>query len=111
MIRIATAALFSKLAGEALSHQFQQFPCAAAGFRRSRWPLAASASPAVPPVRSPRDGGAHPLRALRFVREDALFRRTLICWMLMGFANLMMLPLRVEYLANPQYQHGADRWA
>src|SRR6185369_5117324 len=38
-----------------------------------------------------------------FVREDPLFRRTLVCWMLMGFANLMMLPLRVEYLASPRY--------
>jgi hypothetical protein len=28
------------------------------------------------------DGGGHPLRALRFVQQDALFRRTLICWML-----------------------------
>jgi len=26
-----------------------------------------------------------------------------MCWMLMGFANLMMLPLRVEFLANPKY--------
>jgi MFS family permease len=49
-----------------------------------------------------KDGGVHPLRALRFIKEDKLFRTTLICWMLMGFANLMMLPLRVEYLANPQ---------
>jgi MFS family permease len=49
-------------------------------------------------------GGGHPLRALRYVREDALFRRTLLCWMLMGFANLMMLPLRIEYLASPRYQ-------
>jgi MFS family permease len=45
---------------------------------------------------------------LRFVREDRLFRRTLICWMLMGFANLMMLPLRVEYLANPKYRQAAS---
>jgi hypothetical protein len=27
---------------------------------------------------------------MRFVRDDPPFRRTLICWMLMGFANLMM---------------------
>jgi hypothetical protein len=47
--------------------------------------------------------GSHPFRALRFVREDRLFRQTLICWMLMGFGNLMMLPMRVEYLANPRY--------
>src|SRR5206468_7107966 len=47
--------------------------------------------------------GSHPFRALRYARRDRLFRQTLICWMLMGFANLMMLPMRVEYLANPQY--------
>jgi MFS family permease len=40
---------------------------------------------------------------MRFVRDDQIFRRTLICWMLMGFANLMMLPLRIEFLANPAY--------
>lgn len=48
-------------------------------------------------------GGTHPFRALRFVRDDALFRRTLIMWMIMGFANLMVGPLRVEYLANPKH--------
>jgi hypothetical protein len=48
----------------------------------------------------------HPLRSLRFIRDDVIFRRTLICWMLMGFANLMMLPLRVEYLGNPRYNQG-----
>jgi hypothetical protein len=40
---------------------------------------------------------------MRFAKEDRLFRQTLICWMLMGFANLMMLPMRVEYLANRKY--------
>ncbi len=48
-------------------------------------------------------GGTHPLHALRFVREDRLFRQTLIVWMLMGFANLMMLPMRIEYLGNPRH--------
>ena len=102
MIRIATAAVFSKLAGAALNQNLARFPwllfffaCAltVGGFCLSRCP---SRPLAV-------DGGAHPLRALRFVREDDLFRRTLICWMLMGFANLMMVPLRIEYLANPKY--------
>jgi hypothetical protein len=49
-------------------------------------------------------GGQHPLRAFQHVRDDRVFRTTLISWMFMGFANLMMLPLRVEYLANPKYQ-------
>jgi MFS family permease len=47
--------------------------------------------------------GSHPLHAWRYVRSDRLFRQALIAWMLMGFANLAMLPLRVEYLGNPRY--------
>jgi len=105
MIRIATAAVFAKLAGDALTGNLEQFrglllvfaaALAFASFCLARCP--------TEPI--PHDGGEHPLRALRFVREDKLFQRTLICWMLMGFANLMMLPLRVEYLANPKYQQG-----
>jgi len=43
------------------------------------------------------------LRALHYAREDRLFRLTLISWMFMGMGNLMMYPLRVEYLANERY--------
>lgn len=35
--------------------------------------------------------------------EDRRLRLTIGAWMLMGFGNLMLLPLRVEYLAQPQY--------
>lgn len=102
MIRIAMAAAFSKVAGDALDGHISQYRWlllvfgAALGFAS----FCLSRCPTSP---IPHDGGAHPFRAMRFVRDDALFRRTLICWMLMGFANLMMLPLRVEYLANPKY--------
>ena len=105
MIRIAAAAAFSDVAGRALSHRLNYFPAlllifaaalAFGGFCLSRIPSE--------PIQD--DGGAHPFRAMRFVRDDPIFRRTLICWMLMGFANLMMLPLRVEYLANPKYNLG-----
>ena len=102
MIRIAVAALFSDLAGRALSGNVGRFQFLllvfAAAFAFASWCLVRY--PSRPLTLA---GGTHPLRALRFVREDALFRRTLICWMLMGFANLMMLPMRVEYLANPKY--------
>jgi len=102
MIRIASAVAFSYAAGWALSGYFEYFQAlllffalalAFGGFCLARVPSH--------PIHD--DGGAHPFRALRFVREDQLFRRTLICWMFMGFANLMMLPLRVEYLASPRY--------
>ena len=102
MIRIATAALFSHLAGRALSHHLDQF----------RWLLLSFAGafaftsfclgrcPSRPLTVS---GGTHPFRALRYVRDDRLFRQTLIAWMFLGFALLMMSPLRVEYLANAKY--------
>ena len=108
MIRIATAAAFSKLAGDALSGHIDQFRWllvafgAALGF--ASFCLARCPTDPIPCEAGAHE--AHPLQALRFVRDDPLFRRTLICWMLMGFANLMMLPLRVEYLANPRFHQG-----
>lgn len=102
MIRIATAAAFSEIAGRILSANLEFFRgllvVFALAFAFASFCL--SRLPSRPLVAS---GGTHPFRALRFVRDDALFRRTLVMWMLMGFANLMILPLRVEYLANPKY--------
>jgi hypothetical protein len=102
MVRIAAAALFSKVAGDALSGHIGAFPLLLLVFGGAMGFASACLSRCPTRPLTP-DGGGHPLRALRFAREDLLFRRTLICWMLMGFANLMMLPLRVEYLANPKY--------
>ncbi len=40
---------------------------------------------------------------LAVVWKDKLFFWMLVGWMLMGMGNLMMIPIRVEYLANPQF--------
>ncbi|MFM1769460.1 MAG: hypothetical protein RJA22_1989 [Verrucomicrobiota bacterium] len=105
MVRIAVAAGFSHLAGQALDRHPEEFrglllvfgaALAFAAFCLARCPTG--------PI--PQEGRAHPLRALRYAHEDKLFQRTLVCWMLMGFANLMMMPLRVEYLANEAYHPG-----
>src|SRR6266536_2294352 len=102
MIRIGVAALFSELAGRALSAHVEKFRWLllvfAGAFACSSFCL--SRCPSQPLTAS---DGSHPFRALRYARRDRLFRQTLICWMLMGFADLMMLPMRVEYLANPKY--------
>ena len=101
MIRIASLALFSLAAGHLLGADISYF----------RWLLAILALSLVfsawclwhvPSSPLHVSGGRHPLRALRYA-ADPMFRLTLISWMFMGFANLMMLPLRVEYLANPKY--------
>lgn len=40
---------------------------------------------------------------IKALQTDSIFRITLISWMLMGFGNLMLYPLRVEFLANPKF--------
>jgi MFS family permease len=102
MIRIGMAAAFSEVAGWALSRYFGWFPALLLLFSAALV-FSSFCMARVPSHPIHDDGGAHPFRAMRFVRDDPIFRRTLICWMLMGFANLMMLPLRVEYLANQKY--------
>ena len=102
MIRIGVAALFSEVAGRILTQHLGRFRFLmvvfALAFAVSGWCLARCPTRPLTP-----SSGRHPFRSFRFVREDRLFRQTLIAWMLMGFANLMMLPMRVEYLANPRY--------
>ncbi len=102
MIRIAMAATFSQVAGEALTGHLRFFPCLLLVFGGAM-ALASFCLARCPTRPLVADESAHALRALRYVREDRLFRQTLICWMLLGFGNLMMMPLRVEYLANPKY--------
>ncbi len=45
----------------------------------------------------------NPLRNLRLPFQDRLFGWMLLSWMLLGFGNLMTLPLRLEYMANPRF--------
>ena len=40
---------------------------------------------------------------LAYAIKDRLFFWMLVGWMLMGIGNLITIPLRVEYLANPNY--------
>jgi MFS family permease len=103
MIRIAMAAAFSEIGGRLLAYDLSFFRHLLVLFGLALL-FGCFCLSQVPSHPIHDEGGAHPFRAMRFVRDDAIFRRTLICWMLMGFANLMMLPLRVEYLANPKYQ-------
>lgn len=40
---------------------------------------------------------------LNALKRNKVFRITIISWMFLGFGNLLLYPLRVEYLANPEY--------
>ncbi len=105
MIRISSAAAFGLLAGWILTNGngAEKLGCYphwlmfifAGGFAWASFCF--SRLPAKPLTGAK---GTHPFRSLRFVKEDKLFRHILICWMLFGIGNLMLFPLRVEYLAN-----------
>jgi len=102
MIRIGAAAIFSEIIGRLFTNRLDQFRWLLLFFALAfvfSWQLLKKC-PSRPLDIS---GGSHPFKSWHYVWEDRLFRYTLICWMLMGFANLMMYPLRVEYLANPKY--------
>jgi len=61
--------------------------------------LAVSRIPSEPiQIKSPRRWGNFSL-----IGEDPLFAKMLIAWMILGVANLALLPLRIEILANPVY--------
>src|SRR5690606_23067180 len=47
--------------------------------------------------------GRNPLRDFPIALKDRLFAQLLLGWMFMGLGNLMTLPLRIEYVANPEY--------
>jgi len=102
MIRILVTVLFSEMVGRVLDGHLHQFPWLMVVFAAT-FGAASFCLSQCPTTPLQREESAHPFRAFRFVREDKLFRRTLICWMLMGFANLMMFPLRVEYLGSPKF--------
>jgi len=102
MVRTVAAAIFSCAAGWLLSGRMERFPLVLLGFAAAA-AFSGRCLARCPTTPLTREGGTHPFRAVRYVREDRLFRVTLIAWMLMGLGNLMMLPLRVEYLANPKY--------
>jgi MFS family permease len=114
VIRVIAAAAFAELGGRLLTEDITRFRwlllCFGLAFGAAAYCLARI--PSQPPSQAPlRLAGQSALGAtfvgalasLRHVQTDRTLRWMLVSWMLMGFANLMMLPLRVEYLANPRY--------
>jgi hypothetical protein len=101
-IRIATSIVFSSLAGWFISDRLHLYPLvlcvyslALAGAALAAWkiPTAQEHPTVTPPL----------LSCFQYVKSDPIFRGTLISWMLLGLGNLMMIPIRVEYLANTKY--------
>lgn len=73
------------------------------------WTMAAAAAGVafaytrIPSDPLPATAAMHPLQHLGLARSDKLFGKMLAGWMMLGFANLMCLPIRMEFLVNPAY--------
>lgn len=102
VIRVAVSAVFAEIAGQFLTRDIGWFRWLMVVYALAFLVVAFFIS-RIPSQSLRPSGSTHPLRAVRYVLKDKVFTWTLMVWMLMGFANLMMMPLRVDYLANPRY--------
>lgn len=102
MMSVAAAFCFSMFGGWLLDRDIETY----------RWVLGAIAVcylltgfalRQVPSTPLQRSSSENPLRNLGYAIEDKVFGVMLLGWMFLGFGNLMVLPLRVEYLLQPEY--------
>ncbi len=101
-IRISSSIVFGSFCGWLISDRMELYPIllvlfalalAGAALAAAKIPTTNEHPTIVPPL----------LACFKYVGSDRIFRDTLISWMLLGFGNLMIVPIRVEYLANERY--------
>ena len=101
MIRIFTVSLVSFLAGLILKLSIDLWPYVILFFCLS-YLLVAFFLSKYPEYHLERNEVHSPLSGFHWLKKDPLFLWTLVSWMIMGCGNLMMLPLRVQYLSDAE---------
>ncbi len=102
VVRMLAAAGFSWLGGTLLQESIDNYRWLMLTFAVAS-AIAGLIVAKMPSVPLSKVTSSNPFHGWRHVREDAAFRWLLISWMLMGIGNLMMLPLRVDFVANPDF--------
>lgn len=102
LVRIICSIIFAFGAGFALEGNFHNYPLLMITFGLAMW-VGAYCLRMTPSHRTLVKASRNPLKSMHYVKEDRLFRNVLISWMFLGFANLVMLPMRVEYVSNARY--------
>lgn len=102
VVSVLAAMLFSLIGGRLLDQDLGYYRhlflfMAAAAFVGA-WALSRMRSEPLP-----RNAGNNPLRCLAYAWTDRVFGFMLVVWMIMGLGNLIMVPLRVEYMANARF--------
>ncbi len=102
-IRMAASIVFATAAGWAISGRLEMYPGLIAGYvvvlGLAAWLVQRIPTGAPSAAQSDRSM----LACFSLLKSDQILRQTTIAWNLLGFGNLMMVPLRVEYLANSHY--------
>jgi len=102
IVRMLSMIVFSWLGGLWLDAYMDQFQVMMGVFAIASG-LAALWSGKFPSTKLHGVTSSKPWSGMRHVRCDKVFRWVLVSWMFMGIGNLILLPLRVEFLANPVY--------
>lgn len=102
ILTVSVSVLFGIFGSRLLDHDLNLFPwviavLGVAGVFKSWAIFSMPSKPIEPP------NWIHPLGNFKYIFEDRLFGYVLLTWFIMGFANLWVLPLRVDYLTNPEY--------
>lgn len=107
MLRVAVTAIAGIVVGATLKRDIGRYRVVLIGALGALL-ISALLLARMPSAPLPRQAHERLLPDFSLLRTDRLLRVTLAAWMFMGIGNLMMIPLRVEYLANERYGVGAD---
>ena len=102
MIRMATSALAAWLIGRWLDTHLASYRFVLVG-AAAALALSAAVVTRIESSPIPDDRRRRLVDSLALMRHDRVLATTMTSWMFMGMANLTMIPLRTEYLANPVY--------
>ena len=102
MLRVGVTALFAWAAGAWLDRSFEYYRLLLFAFAAAAG-LSAWWGGRFPARQLAERTSVNPFRALHHLRNDPTFRWILVSWMFMGIGNLVMLPMRIEYLGDPRY--------
>ncbi|MBC2594252.1 MFS transporter [Ruficoccus amylovorans] len=97
------------LGGKALDHDITIYPFILAGMAAA-CVISAAIVRRIPSQQLDPKSNANPIKSLSVIWQDKLFGWLLLCWMLMGATNLMTIPVRIEYMADPKYGINASNF-
>jgi MFS family permease len=106
-IRILSVIVSSYLGGLFLQHYLQLYQIMMLVFAGALFASAYCLS-RCPSQPLKAEGHHQTFKGLHYLRDDPLFRLTLMSWMLMGVANLMMVQMRVVFLADERFGESHD---